>query len=451
MSRRSDWEQIYHRFDPFEPPREAAWRAPRLHSPIDAILRPLDRPFADPRILLTGTVGTGKSTELLRIRDARAHKEIALVLDLHHLFNAIGDAEALQRVESWEVLFQAALAVLAATKDMLPYPMPGEHLVALQTAWERMAEETGTPRGTELDIGKVAADMLSAGALLLPLAGLGAPATAVTAAGVGVAKAVAAGVRRFVPVGVSKRRLEDQHDSTQSLLAAVNVIIGFVQQSARPLLLIIDGLDRIREEERALDLFVRSELLSRLACRTIVCAPFALRSAPSAAAVRRFQKVVLANEPVLDERDPTKPGPGVEFFCTLFRLRTADMGGRSAVADTQLRHLAYVSGGRARDFVRLIRNVAELSWDADVEQATTEIVDAVIDGARREHELGLDAGHIALLRQVMDDPERQLPRDPLARRLLDWGHLLPYPNESEWYYPHPLLTLRLLTRRGSAG
>ena len=451
MSRRNDWEQMYHRFDPFEPPRQPAWRAPRLHSPIDAILRPLDRPFADPRILLTGTVGTGKSTELLRLRDARAHKEIALVLDLHHLFNAIGDAEALQRVEAWEVLFQVALAVLAGTRDLLPYPVPREHIAALQAAWERMAQETDTPRAAELDLGKIATAMLGADALLLPIAGLGTPAAAAAAAGVGVAKAVAAGVRKFVPVGVSKRRLEDQHESTQSLLDAVNTIIGFAQQNARPLLMIIDGLDRIREEERALDLFVRSELLGRLACRTVVCAPFALRSAPSAAAVRRFQKVVLANEPVLDERDPAKPGPGVEFFRTLFRLRTEDLGGPEPLADAQVHHLAYLSGGRARDFVRLVRGVAELAWDANVTQATDEIVAAVIDEARRDRELGLDAGHIELLRKVMEDPERQLPRDPLARKLLDWGHLLPYPNESEWYYPHPLLTLRLLTRRGSTG
>ena len=25
---------------------------------------------------------------------------------------------------------------------------------------------------------------------------------------------------------------------------------------------------------------------------------------------------------------------------------------------------------------------------------------------------------------------------------LSYGHLLPYPNGSEWFYPHPLLTIR---------
>ena len=451
MSRRAVWEEMFNRFDPFEPPREPAWRAPRPHSPIDRILKPLDRSFGDPRILLAGTVGTGKSTELLRIRDARAGKDLALVLDLHQHFNAIRDAEALQRVEAWEVVFHAGAAVLAAARGLLPYPVPQEHITALQGAWESMADATETPRATELDLSKLATEMLSAGAVLLPLAGLSPLAAAATGAGIGAVRAVTGAVRRVVPIGVSKRKVEDQDDRTQSLLGAVNVIIGYVQSHLRRVLLIIDGLDRISEEDRALDLFVHSELLGRLACRTIVCAPFALRSAPSAANVRRFDRVVLANEPVIDKARPDQQGPGVDFFCDVFRLRTTDLGAPSPVPDALVRKLAYVSGGRARDFVRLVRSVAELSWDADIPEATPEIVDAVIDQARRDRELGLDTGHIAVLRKVIDDPDRRLPEGAAARRLLDWGHLLPYPNESEWYYPHPLLTLHLLRQRGSTG
>jgi hypothetical protein len=442
--RRAAWEEMFHRFDPLDPPRDPAWRAPRPHSPIDRILRPLDRSFGDPRILLAGTVGTGKSTELLRIRDARASKDLAIVLDLYRHFNAIRDAEALQRIEAWEVVFHAGVAVLAAARGELAYPVPQEHIHALERAWEAMAEATGTPRATELDLGKLASEMMAAGAVLLPLAGLTPVSAVVAAAGVGTARAVAAAVRRIVPVGVSKQRLEDQDDRTQSLLGAVNVIIGYVQQHLRRVLLIIDGLDRIREEDRALDLFLHSELLGQLACRTVVCAPFALRSAPSAAAVRRFDRVVLANEPLIDKLHPTEPGPGVDFFCDVLRRRTVDFGDPPPIPEPLVRKLAYFSGGRARDFVKLVRSVAELSWDADAAQATPEVIDAVIDQARRDRELGLDTGHLSVLRKVVDDPARRLPEGPIARKLLDWGHLLPYPNESEWYYPHPLLTLHLL-------
>lgn len=450
MSRRDAWQQIYERFDPVLPPARAAWRAPRLHSPLARIAERLDVPFGNPRILLAGPVGTGKSTELLRVADARAHKDLVVVLDLYRLFSAIRDGDALQRIEAWEVVFQAGLAVLAAAQDALPY-LPNEHVEELRRAWEQMAEATETPRATDLDLGKIASGMVSAGAVLLPLAALAPPVAVAASAGASVIKAAVDGLRKTVPLGRSKKSLPDQDDVTQGLLGAVNVIIGYVQHTHRRILLIIDGLDRIREEERALRLLLRSELLGQLACRTLVCAPFALRSAPSAAAVPRFDKVVIANEPVMDRHDPARPGPGIDFFREVYRLRTSDLGAPDLIPDDCVRRLAYASGGRARDFVKLVRETAERAWSADVEQATPAIVEQVIDEARRDRESGLDRGHIDLLREVMNDPERELPRDPMARKLLDWGHLLPYPNESEWYYPHPLLTLHLLQRRGSTG
>lgn len=237
----------------------------------------------------------------------------------------------------------------------------------------------------------------------------------------------------------------------QTLLGAVNVLVGHVQTNHRRVLLLIDGLDRIRDEDRALSLFLRSELLGQLACPTVVTAPFALRSAPAAAAIPRFDTVVLANEPVLDKAHPENPGPGVAFFIEVFRLRTQDLASAAVIGPKLLERLAYVSGGRARDFVKLVRGVAERAWTADVPAATSAIVEDAIDEARVDRERGLDIGHIGVLRGVMADPLRQLPEDVRARKLLDWGHLLPYPNESEWYYPHPLLTLHLLRKPGSAG
>lgn len=413
------------------------------------ILERLDVPFGNPRILLAGTVGTGKSTELLRVADARASKELVIVLDLYRLFSTIRDGDALQRLEAWEVVFQAGLAVLAAALSILPY-LPKEHVEDLHKAWERMADATETPRAGDLDLGKIASGMVGAGAVLLPLAALSAPVAVAATAGVGVVKAALDGLKKTVPIGRSRKSLPDQDEASQTLLGAVNVLIGHVQHSHRPILLIIDGLDRIREEERALSLLLRSELLGQLACRTLVCAPFALRSAPSSAAVPRFDKVVVANEPVMNRHAPAEPGPGIDFFLDMYRLRTADLGQPALVPADCLRKLARASGGRARDFVKLVRETAERSWSADVDQATPDIIERVIDEARRDREQGLDKGHINLLREVMEDPQHELPKDPMARKLLDWGHLLPYPNESEWYYPHPLLTLHLLQRHGSS-
>jgi hypothetical protein len=115
--------------------------------------------------------------------------------------------------------------------------------------------------------------------------------------------------------------------------------------------------------------------------------------------------------------------------------------------------LAYRSGGRARDFVHFIRDLSLLAWDEDAPAATPELVRAVLDAHRRRRETGLDRGHIRKLAEIAADPEHRLPEGELSRTLLSYGVLLPYPNESEWYYPHPLLMMSLVrpTSTGSDG
>ncbi len=223
----------------------------------------------------------------------------------------------------------------------------------------------------------------------------------------------------------------------------VNRLLGSFRTHALPVLFILDGLDRIRSRERALALFLESEMIGRLDCKLVVCGPWALRHDKAIAAVRRFStRCKLVNEPVLQQDDPAHEGSGVDFFCEVFRRRTSDLRGGEIVPQALLRKLAYYSGGRARDFVRSVRMLAARAWDADAEVATEALVDKVIEEARRLMETGLDSDDIALLLRVASDPDHELPGGEKARELLSYGHLLPYSNGSEWFYPHPLLTNR---------
>jgi hypothetical protein len=154
---------------------------------------------------------------------------------------------------------------------------------------------------------------------------------------------------------------------------------------------------------------------------------------------------------VLDQRDPSAPGPGLAFFTELFVRRTEELGGAALVAQPLLDRLAFYSGGRARDFVKMIRLVAQEAWLADVDTATAEIIESVIDQERLLLENGLHRGHIDALEAVMHDPDHRLPKDDLVWELLTLSRLLPYPDHSEWFYPHPLLTRHLLGRTGSTG
>lgn len=448
MSRRAVWQEIYRRFDPLAPAMERAYRADRERSPAHEIATSLGMPFADPRVLLTGTVGTGKSTELLRIGEARAAEDFVIVLDVHrHFADVMGDEQALERVQSWEVVFLAGVALVRAISEILPYPIPPQHLKDLENAWRKLAEATKTPTEAQIDIGALAKGMI----VLASTAAGGGAAGLGAAAGLKAFEATAGAVRWHLPIGRGQRSLPDQDAHMQTLLGAVNVIIGHVQQHFRRVLFLIDGLDRIRDFDRARELFLRSELIAQLACRVVVCGPFALRSHPAASAIPRFSAVkVLVNEPVMRKDRPSEHGPGVAFFCELYRRRVADLSGPDLLSEDLLRRLAYYSGGRARDFVKSIRMVAEGAWIADVESASGPLIDKVLDEARRLLEMGLDAGHIEVLEKTAADPLRRLQADGRARDLLSYGQLLPYPNESEWYYPHPLLLMHLV-RTSPAG
>jgi len=448
MATKDIWAEIYRRFDPERPASSPAWRAPREHG-LGRTVRVLDLPIGTPRILLTGTTGTGKSTELFRIASERAGRDLVVLVDLYqHFADTVEDAAALKEVEPWEVVFLAGLAIARAAKELSwPFPELDRLLAELEHAWQAAAKKAGAPPEHAIDIGKVVSNV----AIMASTVAAAATGDAAIAVGGGLQTfaSLVGGIRNWsVPLGKAKQRLRDQDAEVQSLLASVNAIAGHVQSKASRLLLIIDGLDRIDGIDEATRLFVDSTMIARIDCPLIVVGPLAFRSNASLSAVRGFSNVaVLANEPVVDKLEPTAYGPGIEFFCELFERRTRDLDGTQLVPKPLLEKLAYYSGGRARDFVGTIRKLSVIALMAGVREVDEALVNEAIDEARREREHGLDKGDIAVLEEVARDPDRRLPPGDVARHLLKLGALLPYPNESEWYYPHPLLTMHLVRTR----
>lgn len=441
MSRRPVWKNLIERFDPETPVQKREWRASRSRSPAQVICERLDVPVGVPRVLVTGTVGTGKTTELYRIAEERTASEFVVFVDLErHFSDVVGDAPSLQGISPWEVCFLMGVALLRAAEEQLHFKLPEAHSDDLKKAWSALAKVTSSGDSPSVDVAALAKSMIVLASSALP--GVGAPVEL----GLKVLEKASGSMKWSIPFGRAQRPMADQERPVQALLACVNTIIGLVQQRGSRVLLVIDGLDRIRDFSRAKELFLDSRLISLLDCPMVVCGPFALRHHPATAAIRGFYDVPpLVNEPVLLKSDPRQKGPGVSFFRELFELRARDIsGGGAVISEAQLDKLAYYSGGRAREFVTFIRRLAELGWQKDVDAATDEIIDRVLDERRKHRETGLHTGHIRVLEEIAKDPRHRLPEDPLAQDLLSYGHLLPYPNESEWYYPHPLLLLHLL-------
>ncbi|MBM7112598.1 hypothetical protein [Archangium primigenium] len=455
MSRRDLWRKLYERFDP-ELPAPPEWRATRTRSLATAMLETLARPFGTPRLLLMGTVGTGKTTELLRVAEAREETDLVVFMDLaQHFAEVVKDPRALERLDAWEVCFLAGLTLVHRFHERLGTELDPEMVRNLGKAWQALAATAGAP-APQLDLGTFTKEALDLGATLAATGALGMEAQGV-AIGARTIKSVVSGLRNWtLPLGRNEKVLPDQDRHVQELLSAVNVLIGEVQAKYKKVLLVIDGLDRIRDLTRAKALFVDSQLLSQLPCPLVVCGPAALRHHLATAGIQSaFKRMPLVNEPVLDHTHPERPGPGIGFFRELYARRVSDLGpaAQDMVSEAHLNTLAYRSGGRSRDFVRFIRSLSELAWDKDVASATPDLVKQVLDEWRLRQETGLNKDHIRLLEDVARDPEHRLPAGSLAYELLDYQHLLPYPNDSEWYYPHPLLTMHLVqtSPAGSVG
>ncbi|HSN99934.1 MAG TPA: hypothetical protein VLS89_16680, partial [Candidatus Nanopelagicales bacterium] len=421
MSRRPVWQTIFERFDPEHPVEVPAWRAERPLSPFEDITQSLDEPFGTLRVLLTGTVGTGKSTELLRIAEARAGKEFVVFLDLErHFEQVVGDVAALQQVSAWEVCFVAGIALLRAAEDRLGFVFPEIHLRELEQAWLKLARssEAVTQEAPAIDVGKLARVMVLMASKAAP-AVIGGPAGAAVGAGLESISAARNADRWALPLGLKKKTLPDQDAEVQTLLRCVNVLIGLVQQRAGKVLLVLDGLDRLESFERARELFISSQMIQQLACHLVVCGPLVLEQDGALNPIRAFSRILpLVNLPVLSHEDPRLPGPGLSFFQELFARRVEDLRAPDLVSTTFLNRLAYYSGGRAREFVVFINRLAQLAWRADVSSATAEMIDKVLDERRRLRETGLHRGHIRVLEAVLNDPDYRLPQDELVRKLL---------------------------------
>lgn len=446
MEPRDTWREIYRRFDPERPADDAAWRAARPRSPASDVIRFLDAPIEPEPIILVGTVGTGKTTELLRVAEDRSSKNFVVFLDLvRHFGDVVGDTAALKHVRSWEVCFLAGVALLRAAEEQLGHTWSDERLKALGKAWQAVAAETKTPAPKgEIDLAALASAMAVVASDVVP-------GGAVLRGGLRVLQATGKSVRWTLPLGLARTALPDQRGEIQELLAAVNALFSDIQSGYhRGVLLVVDGLDRVSDFEHAKELFLESELIGRLACASVVCGPYPLRHHMSLGQLRRFRVHTLVNEPVLSHEEPARHGPGVAFFREMFAKRTSDLSAELLVGPAAVDELAYYSGGRARDFVRLVRELALRGMVDDLTAADATAVRRVLDAARLLCETGLNEAHRRLLAKVADDPRHLLPEGPDVYDLLQWDRLLPYPNESEWFYPHPLLTLRFLAPSGSA-
>lgn len=431
MTAREYWKAVYQRFDPEATPNTPAWRVERPYSPAKEIAKKMRSGLDNPRVLLVGTRGTGKTTELYRVVDELRPGDLAIYLDVHqHLQDRVGDAAAVDSIHPWEVIELVALATLRAGREMLGQDALQDAAGLLGAAIKALHPENQA----EIDVGKLA------GAMVVGVtSALNAPIPAFE-----LLKAAATAASWKLPIGRRTQAADDQDDRVRRLIESCNRLFEDIEAGGRRPVLLLDGLDRITNTETAEGIFVRSSLLGQLRSRAmVVVGPISLRRG-HLSRVRGLRPLVVTEVPVMDQEDPAQPGAGVSFFMDVWQRRTAELGA-SRLPEAVIRAAAYYSGGRPRSFQRIIRDLAEEAFAAEQGELPDGALDQVLRVVRRELEEGITRGDIAFLQAVMSDPAHLPEEGPKLGDLLERLLLLPYPNDNTWYFPNPLLRLgRLL-------
>jgi len=438
MDYKSMWSLLHGALDPLvpagDPSRPELVRVDRKYSPQTELKKLLALPFGLHKALLAGASGSGKTTELLAVAQA-ASEHLVLMVDLRaHFEEQRGDVAALDRLQPWEVLSVVGLAVLRYGEEHL-----GHHWTTSERDGLRMA--LAAPSGKDpakVDLGGLVKEV----ALLVADAAVGSVARPVVQ-GLKLLAAASGSVSLSLPLGTRERPpLPDQNGEVQELLHAVTRLINrLYEEHGRRVLLIVDGIDRGRTD-LARRLFEDSQLLADLPCHQVLAVPLGIRPRNLRGG---YKPHFLLNVPVVDHdapRDEARMGKGVAFFEELWRARARAVDVSSEVVPVeQIRRLGRASGGEVRRFLEMLQHVVEQAWLEDVRAASAPIVTEIVDQWRRRWESGLTSDDVTALRRVAE--QRMISSAEVDQRLLDERCVVAFPNESVWYFPHPLLTLRL--------
>ncbi|MDP3278916.1 MAG: P-loop NTPase fold protein [Deltaproteobacteria bacterium] len=420
----------------------------RSYSPYDVIRRELRIPqmVQPPKILLSGLMGSGKSTELLKLARDLSDKFV-VYMDIDRVLTKVfGDAEAINRIESWEIAFLLGIQTFANAQSSLGTEVVADDLLEdLEQAWKK-ATRTEDPAPLRL---LPLAKALANGASVLMAVSAAPVAATVMTVGTQVAEAIATlGVKVGLKHG---ERLGAQSEEVTTMLRAVNRVFNVIATKHKQVVVILDGLDRVQNDERIKTLFVESDLMAKLDAAVVLCAPFAPHGHGGVAAIRGFRVHRLLCEPVVDPKtiSPTiiANSTGINVLRNVYLTRAKSVGLNGGIPDSLLDRLALNSGGRLRDFVKLLNEIASEAYHANVKVVDEDLVDRVLTAHRKNVEESLFKEDYELLGKIMLDPLHELLDRDRAAGLLRDQKLMVYPNESEWFFPHPMLSRKLSQRQ----
>ncbi len=426
------WTQAYNAFDPFRPispERIKDWFVERPDTPLSVILTHFQPMYLPNRLILVGHASSGKSSELARLGFDLAQPEygyFAINVDLSRNLNV-------DRVNQVEVLFLLGAAVFKLAEEAKLKPDRQRFDVLVESLHTLVRTHTNN-KTFEINVAGLLRGLVCFGAGMLG-----------GAAGAPVAVGLTEAMRDFNFISGTDtevvRKLEVEPKISE-ILVHLNALLDDVKMKAgRSLVLLVDGLDRVRSAELAEMLFVRNPFLAEVNCRVLYAVPTYMYYQPQFAPVRQafqpipFPNVRLRHREHAEERD--EAGYAAMREVVHARLRYLNYTPEQIIAPDALDELVSASGGLMRDLIRLMRDACVEAVIAGVRRIEHEAAQKVVAALRRQYEAQLTPKYQAVLDEVRQTQRRT--ESPECDLLLLGNFILSYSNRQIWYDVHSIL------------
>jgi hypothetical protein len=423
------WITLQNTFNPaekLEGPRGNAFYCEREYSPFRRMCTHLDPGIRRIRpMFFAGHRGSGKSSLLLRLLDyfRDDYFTIYLVIE-NHLDNA--------KANQIDILSLLGAMVHAKAKDKGLEPDP-EPVEALIKSVYTITYTEHSKKDKNLDAGELTKNLVSAGAHMIG----GEPAAKVVDSMSKSIFKLSSGLTEDVA------RTRETAPEMDDVILYVNTIIADVQGRAeKPVLIVVDGLDKLQRTTQAQLIFQESRALLAPACRIIYTVPMLIFADPAftqseedcrSYMLPNIRLYLRTDDTIRYEQGYIKLHEVVEKRLDVLQLTVNE------VFDPDVLDLLILkSGGILRHLIARIEDACGEALMSKSEKIDLTIAQAVIDiEAKKLGGLRLETEKVKELRTVRQD--RRLSGSELCRQLLHQLYIVSYEDPGLWFDAHPLI------------
>jgi hypothetical protein len=360
MSNTSFWKPVYQLFKPEKPLTTSEdlknFYVQRTDSPVEVLVTTLEMEDDSTKFLLAGHIGSGKTTELRRLKEELDEQYTVIWIDTETALERynIGYAEVVVLIGQ-EICRQAIQPGWWSRKD--------ERLLkALENSLKTVIYQDKKDEVDGLELPEVLKKM----GMTLKL-----------------------GLTREMTRSLNVRPILSE------IISRVNDIIKAAEKDRKQkLLVLVDGLDR-HEEKDALEMF-SSSLLTELDCHIVYSIPISLRYSPSFRQPKeRFQNCLdLTNPPVFEcdqnfcpTANPNRVGRDILISVINKRLLSLGHTYKNLFHPEALELICEKSGGVIRDLVRLALTSCSIASRKNLSHVDLAVAQEAVQEERRAYNL----------------------------------------------------------------